>query len=148
MYHLYLKITFPLFTWGTSMYYVSRFWGIFDPTPPLSSKVSICHDPPLVLRKAFLPLPHTKPGKKSTYVLLKGQKQSLYLPEKNKNSFQCLLWVEFLIKFGRLCKLFSIFSKLWLRKYDPSLVTFGLQTANSIKSYIQRNICFYVSNTK
>ena len=39
----------------------------------------------------------TKPGKKSTYVLLKGQKQSLYLPEKNKNSFHFLLWVEFLV---------------------------------------------------
>ena len=46
---------------GTSMYYVSRFLGFFDP-PPLSSKVSICHDPPLVLRKVFLTPPplHTK----------------------------------------------------------------------------------------
>ena len=25
--------------WGTSMYYVSRFWGFFAPPPPLSSKV-------------------------------------------------------------------------------------------------------------
>ena len=46
-------------------------------------------------------------GKESTYVLLKGQKQivkSLYLPEKNNNSFQFLLWVEigdFLFKFER-----------------------------------------------
>ena len=43
----------PIFRKGTSMYYVSRFWGFFDPPPPLSSKVSICHDPPLVLRKLF-----------------------------------------------------------------------------------------------
>ena len=53
--------------------------------------------------------------------LLKGQKQSLYLPEKNKNSFHLLVWVEFLLKFGRLCKLFSIFfpNYDYVSKYDP-----------------------------
>ena len=45
---------------GTSMYYVSRFLGFLTPHPPLSSKVSICHDPPLVLRKVFLTSPPCK----------------------------------------------------------------------------------------
>ena len=36
------------------MYYVSRFLGFLTPLPPpLSSIVSIWHDPPLVLRKIF-----------------------------------------------------------------------------------------------
>ena len=72
------------------MYYVSRFLGFLTPLPPpLSSIVSIWHDPPLVLRR--------KGKKLHIYVLLKGPKQivqSLYLPEKNKNSFQFLLLVE------------------------------------------------------
>ena len=38
---------------GTSMCYVSRFWGFLTPHSPLSSKVSIGHDPSLVLRKVF-----------------------------------------------------------------------------------------------
>ena len=39
---------------GTSMYYVSVFWGFFDPlTPPLSSNVSIWHDPQKVCSTSF-----------------------------------------------------------------------------------------------
>ena len=69
----------------------------------LSSKVSICHDPPLVLRKVFLTLQksgQTTPGKKvHTYVLLKGQKQivQLYLPKKRTktlSNFYFLVFVQ------------------------------------------------------
>ena len=74
--------------------------GFFRPPPPLSSKVSIWHDPPLLLRKIFMtPPPHTK--KVIQYyiytVLLKGLKQivkSLYLPEKNNLGTNRRVFVE------------------------------------------------------
>ena len=51
------------------MYYVSRFLGFLTPLPPpLSSIVSIWHDPPLVLRKIF-ETPPPPPEQKKNHVV-------------------------------------------------------------------------------
>ena len=97
--------------------------GVFWPPPPLSSKVSICHDPPLVLRKVFLtPQPHTK--KKScrrytwctTFKKVKSKLSNLYTFQKRTKIFPISALGrnrrEFLFKFGRLYKLFSIFFQI------------------------------------
>ena len=69
------------------MYYVSKFWGVFDPpTPSLSSKVSIWHDP-LILRKVFLT--HQEAADSKLWIvltLLTSRSTSLAV---SKNKFGC-----------------------------------------------------------
>ena len=65
-------------------------FGVFwPPHPPLSSKVSICCDPPLVLRKVFLIPPPLY--KKVMYMVAKLH-QVKKVPEKNKALSTLCFW--------------------------------------------------------